>query len=694
MMATYHITAPNGTVHEITAPEGATDAQVLAYAQQQFARDPGLSGLAAAGASGVNRGFYADLLGLPVDTAANVLDLGKAAVGFGYNQVKQAVTGKPSVPPGWTMPYDRSQVPGTSEWIAAKARAAGNALGVASPLDNPYPESPVARVVHSAGRGAGASVVPNPSARISLMQNAANMGMGGVSGLTAGTVNEVAPEWAGAAALVPQLAGRTAATGIKALAGGAAARRNLSQRVTDLKNGGVANPSLGLATGSPFLMGVENLMAKVPGSVGAFQEANAANFAGMRDKLAGLRDNASSSYGPALVGADIQEDLANLLPRRITTGYEKLLNKAVTKVGADTKIPVDASIKASTDMSTPLPGAENTSTVFIQPKMTKIAEALANDNAGTPAQTIASPLLGPDGQPFTTTVAATGPTGVPFGAVRDLRTRVGQEIESPAIIGTPAEGEYKQLYGALSDDLENGVALADHRTRVMPGAAGSATQAWRRSNAFYDSGMDRVARVQPFVNKVAPEQAYNALMSAVTGNASTFRAVKKSISPETRGAIAATALDEMGAARSSDQNALGDLFSPNSYLTQYDKMAPGRNELLSGWANAPEVRAGVDDVARAASMLRDGSKIWANPSGSGANIAASAGIGGILGNTLTNPGAALLGIGGLFGGNQLSRRVLLNPDLVNYLATPPAPVSPYIDQSTAQRFINALSQSQ
>jgi hypothetical protein len=36
-MATYQITAPSGEVFEITAPEGATEQQVLEYAQQQFA---------------------------------------------------------------------------------------------------------------------------------------------------------------------------------------------------------------------------------------------------------------------------------------------------------------------------------------------------------------------------------------------------------------------------------------------------------------------------------------------------------------------------------------------------------------------------------------------------------------------------------------------------------------------------------
>ena len=36
-MATYEITAPSGEVFEVTAPDTASQEEVLAYAQQQFA---------------------------------------------------------------------------------------------------------------------------------------------------------------------------------------------------------------------------------------------------------------------------------------------------------------------------------------------------------------------------------------------------------------------------------------------------------------------------------------------------------------------------------------------------------------------------------------------------------------------------------------------------------------------------------
>ncbi len=61
-------------------------------------------------ASGFNRGVL-DLAGIPMDTATNVANLGKAAIGFGYGEM----TGK--APPSWLYPSNPADVPGTSAWL-------------------------------------------------------------------------------------------------------------------------------------------------------------------------------------------------------------------------------------------------------------------------------------------------------------------------------------------------------------------------------------------------------------------------------------------------------------------------------------------------------------------------------------------------------------------------------------------------
>ena len=73
---------------------------------------------AGAVASGFNRAYLsrAGLPFNPVDAAANVQDLVKAAIGAPYI----ALTGKP--PPDWLVLNDRASVPGSGEWIINQAR--------------------------------------------------------------------------------------------------------------------------------------------------------------------------------------------------------------------------------------------------------------------------------------------------------------------------------------------------------------------------------------------------------------------------------------------------------------------------------------------------------------------------------------------------------------------------------------------
>lgn len=624
------------------------------------AKSPGLVDRAHAALTGVNRGTFADLLGLPVDTAANALDLGKAGIGY----VTSKVTGK--APPDWTAPYDRSTVPGTADWIAAQARLASNAIGVDSPLDNPNPQDAASRILYAGGRMGGASIVPNPRAAVKATQTLANMARGGIAGLAGGSVGEVAPDYAGVASMLPQLAGSSLASGAKmAIRGGEQGRQAMAQRIQDFRNGGVSNPSLGLASGSPLIMGIENLISKVPGSVGSFQDANAQNFAGMQRKLSEARDLASDRYSPTLAGSAMQNDLTSIapgvqsLPNRITSGYDTLLNSVLQKVGPDTKIPVNNTLGMAGNLSTPNVAAPNVSALSVQPKISRLYDAFQADNGGSaPTQSLGMQI---PGQPA---------AGIPFNVVKNQRTNIGEELNSPAVIGTPVEGQYKRLYGAMSDDLGQAAAMSDAANSgpQVPGL--SASGAWNRANNLYSAGMDRMDQVRSIANRQSPEQAYQAYLQTANGNVSTVQAIKKSINPDTRGTIAATMLDEMGAANPGQQNSAGNAFSPESFLTRYNKMAPGRDELLSGFPNAGGVKMSVDDIANVASMLRDSSKIWANPSGTGANVMAGSALGSMAGNVFTNPLSAI-GTGvGLMTANQAAKRLLLNPNTVNSLAAP------------------------
>lgn len=137
-------------------PEPAELANFRASKGAGWAGDPAAAGQTAlavgqAGSSGFNAGV-ADLAGLPMDTAANVVDLGKAAIGSAYRGTTGASI------PDWLQLEDRANVPGTSDWIKKKIRDAGasNLIDVTGD-----PDSKALRYAHAGGEGIPGALTGN-----------------------------------------------------------------------------------------------------------------------------------------------------------------------------------------------------------------------------------------------------------------------------------------------------------------------------------------------------------------------------------------------------------------------------------------------------------------------------------------------------------------------------------------------------
>lgn len=255
---------------------------------------------------------------------------------------------------------------------------------------------------------------------------------------------------------------------------------------------------------------------------------------------------------------------------------------------------------------------------------------------------------------------------MPYEAVAKLRSTVGRELSDVGIASDVPRSQWKQLYGGLSQDMQGAVTAAG------PEAA----QAFNRANTYTRAGMDRIDRIEPFANKTAPEQAYTALMSSTREGVSTLRTIKRSVTPETRAKIAATALDRMGRATPGNQNDLGDVWSPETFLTNWNRITPAaRKELFSGFKGSDEMLRQAEATAKAASYMRDASKLWANPSGTGGNAAARSmlfGGAGLLGGAglgfAIDPLAAIgIPVGTLLGASGASR-LLTSAGAVRYFA--------------------------
>jgi hypothetical protein len=622
-------------------------------------QSPTVMDRASAALTGINRGAFTRMAGLPVDTAANVLDLLKAAGGTAY----QAVTGKPAESMQLT---NRADVVGSGDWIEKQVRN----MGGGSLIDPSGPQDATSRALHAGGMGVGGAIAGGrmtsaPMTNAAMARNAAAGGLSGGAGAVAAE-NGASPELQILASMSPQaLSAATAGAARAAVRGGEAGRRNMEQRIHDLKEAGIDSPSLGLASGNAFITGLENLSSKIPGSVGLYADHRAKMIEGMMGKAAATRDLASSQYGTDVAGRAIQSDLQSLLRPRITDGFERVNDQMVSSMPPNQRFPIGNSLNALAGATAVNPLAPATTGSFVQPRIAALRQNMLADSTETQPGMYNNQQVN---------------VGLPVSAIREVRTGIGKEAASRAIMGTPEQAEYKQVYGGLSKDIGGAARMSDISAGPQPNNMGPAERAFNRGNKLYSAGMERIAQVQPFANKDAPEQAYNALMQSGKENVSTLRAVKKSVGEETRATVAATAIDRMGRAKPGQQNDTGDAWSQETFLTNYNQLAPkARKELFSGFKDAEQVFAQVEALAKGSSMIRDSSKVWANPSGTGGNTLAAGTIGGIAVNAFINPLSSLAAIGGLGAARVGSQNLLLNPKANAAIASRSSPYNALAD---------------
>lgn len=619
-------------------------------------------------ATGVNRGAVTRTLGLPVDTVQNVIDLGKAGVG-----TVATMFGRPDLAPD--INSNRSGVVGSGDWIEQKLRNAGGG----AIIDPTGPDDATSRVLHATGMGAGGAlaggkmVKPAPIGPNARGVEARNIALGAAGGASGGVAieNGADPAMAILASMGPQALAMGAPAGIKAaVRGGEQGRQVMAQRIQDFKNGGVENPSVGLASNNRLLQGVENLLANTPGAVGRMEAAREAMIGGMQNKAGQVRDQASTRYGADVSGRMIQSDLVKLLKPRITEGYELQTNKLASMLPPDERFPITNSLAALNGATSANPLAPATTGSFVQPRINTLRNNMLADTAAP------APVLFNQPAPN---------KGLPMSALKEIRTSIGKEAASNAIIGTPEQADWKGIYAGLSQDMRNAARTTDMQAGPQLNNKGPAERTLDRSNRLYSAGMDRIDQVQPFANKAAPEQAYTSLIQSGKENVSTLRAVKKSIGEDARASTAATYIDRLGRANPGNQNDLGDAWSPDRFLTNWNTLNPkARRELFSGFKGSDKVATSMDDIAKAAAMLKDSSKVWANPSGTGANVAARIAIGATAFGTFFSPVAAA-GAASIMGGANLGARLMTNPKAVAWLAE-----STKLPKSQAVAHINRL----
>lgn len=693
--------------------------------------------VASAGAAGFNSGVLAGLPGLVVDTALNAANLVKAAYGAGGHALGLV---KADDMPKLFNPTD---FVGSSEWIRNKIADAGGGLFI----KNPRPDDATARIANLAGLSAAGARTPGQLAAgaaggisqalaeeaglstpwqiiASMGPQAVNAGVrGGTRAALGGNEEQRAKmrenintlKEAGVDNPSAGLVGTRTAAALEALASrypGAsgviaanakAVQAGLSNRVRELAD--ATSPNRGdAATGS------------------AMQQDITGRWKDKFDRIySGLDDKVQQKVGDARVPIDNTLAASGLL----SSGVAGAPNVSQVLLGgsgiprldaalrADASIPANAIREAIPALEARLANAKASYSKLVQES--GIAQAFANDalargNNWTPVPGMPRvssrasnfPERVAEGSMAASDISAMLPErraqiaqaaaevqqaqaaldaarpSLPYPALRATGSMIGKEAGDKLLHGSSESGRYKQLYGAIAEDKANAANQA------------GAQRDLERGNRLYSAGVSKMDALLSPITKdgISPEQAYNQFRSMVFSSPSKAAAIRSSLSQDVRKMQTASLIDELGQATPGRQNAEGSQFSSETFLTNWNKVAPSaKTVIFSGFQGAGELRSSMESIAKAAELIRTKGGVYANPSGT-AGAAAQIGVGGGLVLGAVNQNYPLIaGILGSVAGANISARLMTNPKFVNWLAKSGSVISP----ETANNHIKRLA---
>jgi hypothetical protein len=391
-------------------------------------------------------------------------------------------------------------------------------------------------------------------------------------------------------------------------------------------------PSVGQATENPIARGIESLLAKVPGGSGVMAKKAGQQAEDIGSQMGRYADQMAPGSDPTQAGIAIQSGITGEggFIDRFKKQAASLYDAVDQHMPPDTPVPVSATQDFLAKATKPTPGAEATSSILANPKLTQIAQAVTQDASQTGA--------------------------LPYTAVKALRSKVGDMLADSGLTSDVPKGQLKQLYGALSTDM-----------RTTTAQNPEAFAANNMAENYYRNGMGQIDNIENVVGKAGgPEKVFGAALSGTREGASTLNNVMSALRPEEQNVVSSAVVRRMGLANPGAQNDAGDVFSTSSFLTNWNKLSPQAKGVL--FKNDSEMKSNLDKIAQVTSNLREGSKVFHNPSGTSQGLTQISTATGAAVAALTGNVGGLAAIGGGVAGANLIARAMTNPTFVKWLA--------------------------
>ncbi|BEP34358.1 hypothetical protein GmRootV59_13320 [Variovorax sp. V59] len=526
------------------------------------------------------------------------------------------------------------------------------ATGAATALSGVGLGQAVAKAAGPISKAVGNALAAAPAAQV-------------VSGATGGAAAGATREGGGGAVAqtVAGLAGALAPTGVPfaaqagvrgALRGGEASRQRMVDNIATFEDAAGTTPTLGQATQSRAVQGVETGLANVIGGSGVMVRKGEAQAAALQKSVQDLTDR----LAPNASGADAGEAISrgvNTFRDNVRATQQRLYNALDKHIARDAPITVSNTRTAMQELNAGIDGAENLSAWFRNAKLSDLERSLVADlekaaQAQAPVGWRSSLMNAAPPNLNTATL--------PYESIKKMRTLVGREMSDANFTSEINRDKWSKLYAALSEDLGT----------TAKAAGPQAEQAWSRANTFTRLASERMEQISSIVNRDAPEKIFKAATTGLADGGTQINRLMKSMPVENRREVAAAVLQRLGRARPGQQNEIGDAFSSETFLTNLANLSAPARKALFNTSGFPGLEQRITQMGRMAAVRREGSQVFANPSGT-ARQAGLLGWAAALGSALATGNATGIGLAlAAPVGARMAARATTSPSVVRFAA--------------------------
>lgn len=433
------------------------------------------------------------------------------------------------------------------------------------------------------------------------------------------------------------------------------------ERAKTLAAAGVTAPSAGQVTGGRTAQATESLLTKTPGGAGPMVEAAQKQATEIGAKATSIADKLSTKGTPFTAGNIIEDGIGGEggFVSRGRQIQANLYDKLDQYFPATAPVPITNTQRVLGELNKEIAGFPSLSQRLASKEIAGIEADLRSDMAGgapTP-----SAVLGPSGAPIMTP-GTPAQTDMPYAGVKQFRTKIGDKLDTTNLTSDVPKAMWNRLYGALSQDMKDAARATGNNAAI---------KAMNRANSFTTAFHDRIDNI---LNKVVKDKTPEKIYANATSigdmdkGATKIATVLKSLRPAERDVVKSVFIRDMGAALPGQQSAAVDVWSSQRFLTNWARMSPAAKAVMFSGGQNEEVRTGLDQIAKAAEYIREGSKVFANPSGTASvNIQtmATGGIAGALASGHWEVATALLT--GAAAANQTAK-MMTSPTFVKWLA--------------------------